>query len=111
MFASRSIKKGYDMMIGWANTVVHVSKNLDARVHPIAAEDTSASRVRFAVEKFGLLFLFRDNATPVAYRGDTFVKRFEAGYWNYTSRGVLGCRTAIYFTQENTARIYVVLVK
>src|SRR3990167_5604651 len=31
MFACWSRLKGYDMMIGWANTVVHVSKNLEAR--------------------------------------------------------------------------------
>src|SRR3990167_1070938 len=57
MFACRSSLKGYDMMIGWANTVVHVSKNLEARVHPIATEDTENKGVRFAIEQFGHLFI------------------------------------------------------
>ena len=106
MFACRSRFKGYDMMIGWANTVVHVSKNLEARGHPISPQDNLKERVRFALEQFGYLFLFREGCVAVAYKGNELVKFFLAKYWNYTSHGVCAGKSAIYYTEDKMNTVY-----
>ena len=63
-------------------------------------------RVRFAVEQFGYLFLFREGCVAVAYKGKRLVKRFRPKYWNYTSHGVCAGKSAIYYTEDKMNTVY-----